>query len=362
MRVLLKGVNQVSKRLASGERVTYYYAWKGGPRLLGRPGDPEFISSYQALVATKLEKSEDTFQTIINAYQASPNFKNLAPRTRKDYIRNIRKIEEKFSEFPLEALNDQRTRAELLGWRDRLATKSLRQADYIFATLAAIMAWAVDRGMIGSNPCVRPGKLYGSTRADAIWLMQDEAALKAVAPPHLWLAFLLAVWTGQRQGDLLKLTWSNYDGSHIRLEQSKGHRRVVIPVSIELKAALDLAASERSTTTILSTTDNTTFTSDGFRTSWGKLVKKAKITGLTFHDIRGTAVTRFALGGCSNAEIATFTGHSLKDVAAILDAHYLGRSGELAESALAKREAHESRARIPNQAPNYPKQVQSKAL
>ena len=52
---------------------------------------------------------------------------------------------------------------------------------------------------------------------------------------------------------------------------------------------------------------------------------KAKVTGLTFHDLRGTAVTRFALGGCSEAEIATFTGHSPKDVGAILDAHYLSR-------------------------------------
>lgn len=46
---------------------------------------------------------------------------------------------------------------------------------------------------------------------------------------------------------------------------------------------------------------------------------------LTFHDLRGSAVVRLALSGATVPEIATFTGHSLKDVEAILDRHYLGR-------------------------------------
>ena len=117
-----------------------------------------------------------------------------------------------------------------------------RAADYTFSTFAAIMAWANDRGLILSNPCERPGKLYRSQRADSIWLADDEAALKKVAPQHIWLAFLLAVWTGQRQGDLLRLTWTAYDGNNIRLKQSKGGRRVNIPVGGELKTALDHAA------------------------------------------------------------------------------------------------------------------------
>ena len=38
------------------------------------------------------------------------------------------------------------------------------------------------------------------------------------------------------------------------------------------------------------------------------------------------------------AAIATFTGHSLKDVETILDAHYLGRDVQLAEAAVLKLE------------------------
>ncbi len=46
---------------------------------------------------------------------------------------------------------------------------------------------------------------------------------------------------------------------------------------------------------------------------------------ITFHDLRGTAVTRLAEAGCTEAEIASITGHSVKSVGAILD-RYLART------------------------------------
>jgi hypothetical protein len=67
-------------------------------------------------------------------------------------------------------------------------------------------------------------------------------------------------------------------------------------------------------------------------------VTKAGIVGVTFHDLRGTAVTRLAIVGCTAPEIASLTGHSLRDVNAILDAHYLHRDPALAESAIRKLE------------------------
>jgi integrase len=60
-----------------------------------------------------------------------------------------------------------------------------------------------------------------------------------VASEPLRLAMILALWTGQRQGDLLRLPWSAYDGQTIRLKQSKTGAKVTIPVGAPLKAALD---------------------------------------------------------------------------------------------------------------------------
>jgi hypothetical protein len=49
-------------------------------------------------------------------------------------------------------------------------------------------------------------------------------------------------------------------------------------------------------------------------------------------------VVRLALAEATVPQIATFTGHSLKDVEAILDTHYLGRDVQLAEAAVLKLE------------------------
>ena len=53
MRVVLKGIDSAVKRLADGSTRTYYYAWRGGPRLEGEPGSPEFVASYHAAIAVR---------------------------------------------------------------------------------------------------------------------------------------------------------------------------------------------------------------------------------------------------------------------------------------------------------------------
>jgi hypothetical protein len=93
------------------------------------------------------------------------------------------------------------------------------------------------------------------------------------------------------------------------------------------------------------TSDKRPWTSDGFRASWGKAAHRAGIIGVTFNDLRGTAVTRLALAECTEAEIATITGHSLRDVRSILDANYLHRDPALGESAIRKLE---TRTKSPN--------------
>jgi integrase len=132
------------------------------------------------------------------------------------------------------------------------------------------------------------------------------------------------------------------DGSTIRLLQSKSIRRgarpvrVVIPAGAPLKAALD--AMPKKSPIILLNSDHRPWTPDGFRASWGKACSKAGVTGVTFNDLRGTAVTRLALIGCTEAQIASITGHTLRDVRSILDAHYLHRDPELARTAIHKLE------------------------
>jgi integrase len=336
MRIRLKGTNSKRKRLADGSFKTYYWAWKGGPPLRGEPGTPEFVHSYNQAIATKATTPQGMLLSVLQAYQASGEFAGLAARTRFDYVEKIKIIEAKFGDFPLSALSARGARAVFMAWRDKLAATSRRQADYAWQVLARILSWAHNRGLVSANPCARGGRLYRGSRVDKIWTVDDEAAFLKSAPAHFHLPLLLALWTGQRQGDLLCLPWSAYDGTHIRLRQSKGGVRVVIPVGAPLKAALD--AATKLGPLILANSYGRPWTSHGFQVSWGIAARKAGIVGVTFHDLRGTAVTRLAIVGCTEAEIATITGHSLRHVRSILDANYLHRDPALAESAIRKLE------------------------
>jgi integrase len=343
----LPGVASASKRLADGTRRRYYYAWRGGPLLKAadgtplQPGDPAFHVAYAAAHAGRKKPSSATLFSLVAAFKVSSDFTGLAEKTQRDYLRYLKMIEVEFGTMPIAAVEDKRARGLFKKWRDRMADKP-RTADYAWTMLARVLSVAKDRSLIAVNVCERGGRLYEADRTEIIWTAEHIQKFCAVASDELQFALLLALWTGQRQGDLIRLTWLQYDGSKIRLRQRKGlKKRVVIPVGTPLKVALDARQPEKPEGAILRNTFGEPWTSDGFRTSWGKAFDRAKLgdEDLHFHDLRGTAVTRLALAGCTVPQIASITGHSIRDVEAILEAHYLGGQIELAEQAIIKLDA-----------------------
>jgi len=221
--------------------------------------------------------------------------------------------------MPVGALEDKRARGDFKEFRDSFSGTP-RKADYLWTTIARVLSVAKDRGKIAVNVCERGGRLYESDRSEIVWTAEDIRAFCGAASVELQAALLLALWTGQRQGDLLRLTWKDYDDTYIRMRQSKGsgrksRRRVSIRVGPPLKAALDAALKEkRSAVTILVNSSGRPCTEEGFRTSRDKAFRKTLSKDLHFHDLRGTAVTRLALSNCSVPEIASITGHSMKTV------------------------------------------------
>lgn len=137
------------------------------------------------------------------------------------------------------------------------------------------------------------------------------------------------------------MTWRQYDGEVIRLIQGKTDARVLIPVARPVREVLDKLQVEldpQPFDRVVLNSRGEPWTMHGFRSSFRKAAAASGIDGLTFHYTRGTAVTRLARAGATVPEIATFTGHPLKDVEEILDNHYLSRDVALAKSALNKLE------------------------
>ncbi len=169
MRIQLKGINRVRKKLADGTVKVFYYAWKSGPPLEGKPGSPEFIASYNEAAARKVVPASGALLGLLQQYQASSDFVDLAASTRRSYIALIKKIEKKFVDFPLSALTDRRTRGIFKDWRDQIANSSgRRQGDYAWTVLARVLSWGLDRGLVAANPCERGGRLYRASRNEKV--------------------------------------------------------------------------------------------------------------------------------------------------------------------------------------------------
>lgn len=340
MRVELVGIHKVRAKLAGGVRVTYYYAWRGGPRMEADPADEHaFGAEFFRLTRDRDAKAAlGRFPELVKAYTASPAYTNLKPDSVRSYKAAIDLLEAEFHELDIVAISEPGARGLFLEYRDSFAATP-RKADLLMSVLARILSFAADRETIARNPLERIERLSSGSRRDVVWSDEQIAAFLAKAPAKLKLAMELARWTGQRQGDLLRLTWGAYDGTHIRLRQSKTGVHVRFRVYSELKAVLD--ATKREATTILTPTRRTkgqitSWTSDGFRASWAAVCELAGIEGVTFHDLRGTFITLAHRKGATIKEIAEISGHKEREAEAVIRRHYLA-----GESAIARLETGE---------------------
>lgn len=365
MRGRPKGITWQTKRLSNGERKTYYQL-RGYGALHPLPDDihepffcqpngymsPAFMRAYNAAIeAPKKARIAGTLQSIIDGYQRSPAFTSLAPRTKADYLKHISKIEAaqlipngpRLAAYPLEAIEDPKIRRRLLDWRDTMGASSLRQADAVFAVLRIILEWGRDRGLLAHNHATRPKKLYKADRSERLWLAADIAAFRAVAPPEMRLAFELALGTGQRKGDLLRLGWSSYDGARLRFRQGKRKRLIDMPVTASLRKILDEERKRAKAATILSLNGKPwSINKEGqpvhFDHQWRKAIVAAGLDGLHMHDIRGTTCTHLAEAGATPSEIAAMLGWTVSTVNRMLDT-YQAMTAALSNSAVAKLEA-----------------------
>ena len=169
----------------------------------------------------------------------SAAFSRLASRTKSDYLAAKLKIDQAWGKYPVHLIEDPRIRPLFLDWRDEMGRHSPRQADAVFGVLRLVLEWGRNRGLIAVNHATRPKKLYSADRSDKVWRAEHLEAFRAVAIPEMRLALELALWTGQRQGDLLKLRWSDYDGSRLKLKQSKRGRMIDMPVAASLRRLLN---------------------------------------------------------------------------------------------------------------------------
>jgi integrase len=116
-----------------------------------------------------------------------------------------------------------------------------------------------------------------------------------------------ALETGMRRGEILRTRWSDVSLEkrtlHIPLTKN-GHART-IPLSSGALAILRTLSDSRTSTDdrVLPISDNSA------KMAWKRLVKRARLENLRFHDLRHEAISRFFEIGLSVPEVALISGH-----------------------------------------------------
>jgi integrase len=342
VRIRVKGINTVRRYRKDGSFALYRYHRATGRQLIGEPGTPEFIESYAVAERSLRDRAKGTISGLIRRFEGSPEFADLrADTTQQEYRRKFKAIEREWGSAPIASFNDMSFRTDVLAWRDVIAKRARREADNLTSALARLGAWALDRGEIDRNVLDKIKRVYHSDRADKLWLPKHVDDFTRAASQEMYVALMLAMHTGQRQGDLRRLPWSGYDGERITLRQGKGGKIVSIRCTLALRTVLD--GMERRSPLVLTTPSGRAWTKRYFNEHWNEAAKAAGIVDdLHFHDLRGTAITMLAEAGCTVPEIAAVTGHSLKHVTHILEV-YLSRTRHLADAAIIKLERRTKR-------------------
>ena len=137
---------------------------------------------------------------------------------------------------------------------------------------------------------------------------------------------IMALETAMRIGELLSLKWGNVDLNHRQafLPNTKNGKARNVPLSSVAIAALQTVERNEGEKRVF----HWWVGPESIHNMWARLIKKAGITDLRFHDLRHEAASRLSERGMDILRISAITGHSSLQM---LKRYTHFRASELAE-------------------------------
>lgn len=218
---------------------------------------------------------------------------HLAPRTHRDYLRHLGHIRTDLGHI----LADELTPRLLSEWMD--VPKGKIQRNRSLAVLSAVYQKAVRKYFLAKvNPC-REVDRHPSKPRDRYITDAEYEQIKALAPLRVQLAMELALLTGQRQGDIIGMKWTQLQDMAIQIRQGKTGKKLAITITPALEKVLDRCWSLPNGGCdggdyVITKKHGGRFTSEGFRANWQRVSKKWKKLGkevATFHDLRAKSAS-----------------------------------------------------------------------
>jgi len=283
--------------------------------LPGLPGSAEFMAACeQALAGLRKEIGADrtkpgTVNAAIVGYYTCLAFRELAPSTQAK-----RRV-------ILESFRNQHGSKRISSLPQYVLVRMLNQikkpvmARHWLTALRGLLEFAVKERFCASNPAQGiklPKWKGGHHRA---WTDAEVEQYEAAHPVGSKArAFALGLYTVQRVSDVVRMGRQHIRNDELTVEQKKTGVRLALPILPELQAALNATPSRHMT--FLVNENGGQYRGNPFSEQFRLWCNEAGLPkDCVFHGLRATGCTILADAGCSDHQIAAWSGHkTLKQV------------------------------------------------
>lgn len=209
----------------------------------------------------------------------------------------------------------------------------------VHRTLHAALEDAVRWNLLPWNPADRVKPPQAERYIGRVWTPEEVWSFLAAAQDSRWYAlFFLAVFTGMRRGELLGLKWEDVDWQEARIWVRRnltvaGSKKVVLdpkthrssrPIEVApevlevLRAHRERQEAERAEAGefwadlgfVFTTSLGTPIEPANLHREFRRIIAKAGVPPIRFHDLRDTHVSLLALAGVAPKVISERVGHA----------------------------------------------------
>lgn len=230
--------------------------------------------------------------------------------------------------------------------------KSPQTIKHVHNMLSRALNKAVKLKFIPANPVkdVTPPKITKSFRKRklSVWTMDELQTFLHVAKGSRWyIGFLLAAYTGARQGEILAIRWENIDFARNRLtidssisRDTKGYkvgepktessyRDIILPQHVmdelliykERRYEKDERRFNMPKDFVVRTYKGTYVSQRNFAREWYRLLEESGLPKIRFHDLRHTHATLLLQEGVNIKIVSARLGHATSAVTMDIYSH-----------------------------------------
>jgi|GEM_PF-1671201 integrase len=312
--------------------VRFYFRYRGNRWPLPAPHEEGFATAYDALLTEiksnpiRLPKNlifmRGSLGWVIEQFIASPAYQTRAEATKRNYCRIIDALKQRYGTGLIKDLQPRHVKAIRNEIRDAFTTSAADIAIAIVSTLWDFADEQLGLDLPGADPTYGIRRIHVGHHEHEPWPHELIARFVAEASPHLGFAVRLALGTGLRRSDLVKLTWADLKGDHFEICQQKTGAPALVGCTEELLA--ELKTMPRVADTIIVGDRGNAVTAASLSRMVRIKLRELGVTGYSIHGLRKNAGNEIAEAGGTEREIMVRLGHKTPQMAA----HYTKRANQ----------------------------------